>query len=68
MPEFSYWGQVYEFARSHKDYLNELQRPQLLTFFTHNLAFIGGLVLVLAAGAIVRMQLQGGGGGRPRAA
>jgi hypothetical protein len=61
VPQFSYWGQVYDFARTHKDYLNDLHPLRLFTFLWHNLAFFGGLLLVLAAAAVVRMQLQGGG-------
>jgi hypothetical protein len=75
-PQFSYWGQVYDFARAHKDYLvgfervlpdgrkewvNGINRLDFLTVLWHNLAFFGGLLLVLAAAAVVRMQLQGGG-------
>jgi hypothetical protein len=60
-PEFAYWGQVYGFAREHKDYLAEINRLRILTVVWHNLTFFAGLLLVLAAGAVVRMQLQGGG-------
>jgi 4-amino-4-deoxy-L-arabinose transferase-like glycosyltransferase len=63
VPEFSYWGQVYSYARGHQDYLKQLHPLHLLTLFWHNLAFFGGLLLILAAGAVVRMQLQGGGDG-----
>jgi hypothetical protein len=63
-PEFAYFYRVSSWAWAHTRYLTAVNEvhiwTSLGTLVLHNLALIGGLVLVLAAGAVVRMQLQGG--------
>jgi hypothetical protein len=70
IPEYGYFYQVASFAVGHNAYLTaandttthdiHLWKP-FTALFWHNLMFLGGLVLVLLAAAVVRMQLQGGG-------
>jgi 4-amino-4-deoxy-L-arabinose transferase-like glycosyltransferase len=60
-PEFGYFSQVAGFATAHRAYLDEISPLRVLTVVWHNLTFFGGLLLALAAGAIVRMHLLGGG-------
>lgn len=60
-PEFSYQSRVYEFGRAHRDYLAELNKLWVLRVLWHNLALIGGLLLVPVVGYIIRWQLEGGG-------
>jgi hypothetical protein len=63
-PEFPYLYGVSAFALRHRDYLTAVHDVHLFTtlktLLMHNLVLLGGLVLVLATGAVVRMQLQGG--------
>jgi hypothetical protein len=63
-PEYGYFYQVSSWAVGHARYLttaNDIHIwTPLVTLVKHNLVLLGGLVLVLAAGAVVRMQLQGG--------
>jgi len=64
VPELPYLSRVAAWGLGHSRYLTAVNEIHLLTPFKilllHNLMFLGGLMLVLAAGYIVRMQLQGG--------
>ncbi len=63
-PELPYLGRVSAWGWSHNRYLTAAHNVHLFTpfvvLFMHNLVFLGGLALILIAGYIVRMQLQGG--------
>jgi 4-amino-4-deoxy-L-arabinose transferase-like glycosyltransferase len=59
VPEYAYWGQLWQFGREHRDYLLRNQPIRLGTFLWHNLSFLLGLVLVQAAAMIVRWQVEG---------
>ncbi len=63
-PEFGYFYRVSAWAVDHTRYLTAANDIHIFTPFIslikHNLVFLGGLVLVLAASAVVRMQLQSG--------
>ncbi len=63
-PEFAYFYRVSAWGVGHARYLTVANDFHIFTPFKtlikHNLTLVAGLVLVLAAGALVRMQLQGG--------
>jgi hypothetical protein len=64
VPEFGYFYRVTSWAVDHARYLTVVNDIHIFTPFVtlvkHNLVLLGGLILVMAAGAVVRMQLQGG--------
>jgi hypothetical protein len=60
-PEFAYFKEVSAFAAAHGEYLKDAHGHHIFNFFWHNLGLLGGLLLVLAAGALIRMQLRSGG-------
>jgi hypothetical protein len=74
LPEVGYFQGVASFALAHTTYLtavNDIHLPPghngpIQTLFWHNLVLVAGLALVRAAGAVVRMQLQGGSEEKPQ--
>jgi hypothetical protein len=73
VPQYGYFAKVASFAYNHSQphadgtaaYLTAVNDIHLFTplwtLIQHNLVLLAGLVLVLAAAAVIRMQLQGGG-------
>lgn len=60
-PEMGYWSSLFAWGREHASYLLQLQPIRLQTLFWHNLSLLGGLLLIVVAGAVVRWQVQGEG-------
>ncbi len=61
VPEIGYYAELWRFGQEHGPYLAHVANFKVLTtFFFHNLTLIAGLLLVVAAGAVVRWQMQPG--------
>jgi uncharacterized membrane protein len=60
-PEIGYYAELWRFGQEHGQYLQHLANFRVLTTgFFHNLTLIAGFLLIVAAGAVVRWQMEGG--------